>query len=162
MIACPSSSPRLLEEPADPQAPTGWVTLGAVGPGQPGSPPFHPHSHSRKAWQLQGSRSPQVIQEVSEAPGSTGQTIYLIPNQVLEQLTMKSASPRASHGQRKILGTCPAIVYGLLRTGRRRDTGQLTGTTRAHGAGGSCKLKTASAGRVWQTGTIRAAATGAT
>lgn len=90
-------------------------------------------------------------------PGSTGQTVYLIPNQVLEQLTMKSASVRASHGQRKT-----AVVYGLLPTSRRRDTGQLTGTTQARGAGGSCKIKLASVGQVWQTGTIRAAATGAT
>lgn len=39
-IACPSSSPRLLEEPPDPQAPTRWAMLGAAGPEQPESPPI--------------------------------------------------------------------------------------------------------------------------
>lgn len=46
---------------------------------------------------------------------------HLIPNQVLEQLTMNSASPRAPQGQRKILGTCPAVVHRLLFTRRSRD-----------------------------------------
>lgn len=44
----PSSSLRLLEKPADPQAPTAWAMLGAAGPGQPENtppPPFHPHRH---------------------------------------------------------------------------------------------------------------------
>lgn len=39
-ISHPRSSPRLLQEPADPQAPTGWAMLGAVGPRQPESPPI--------------------------------------------------------------------------------------------------------------------------
>lgn len=110
-------------------------------------PPPHPH------WAL----IPLRLSKRFEAHSATGQTIFLIPNQVLEQLTMKSASPRATHGQRKILGTCPAVVYRLQPTSGRRYMGQLTGSTWARGAGGSCKLKMASAGQVWQTGTIRVA-----
>lgn len=147
-IARPSSSPKAPGGVIRSPGPHRVGDAGGSGSRAAKEPP-----HFMLQPQQESLAAARVIQEVSEVPGSTAQTMHLVPNQVLKQLTAKSASPQASHGHRKTQGTCLAVVYGLLPTHGRRDTGQVIGTTRARGTGGSRKLETALAGQVWQTGT---------